>query len=326
MARLPVPLLLLAPLLVACNSAPSQLPAVESLMARSRLLRIACLDVNNDGRVDAADAQTGALPDISGDGVFDGADLEVLRTTNLALSQGKPADCDGQPAPDWQVSAPAAVDCRDGDGALVILGVGGGAVELSNPSAAAGMRWMLAEIGGDLSTKGIPHQLVSVAPGLNGTAHPQPDAETWAASYLAAELTRLPCLRAVLLGHSHGGALVSAVAARLEAAGLGDRVLLTVLVDRVTALYAGDSSAVPRAVPVLNIYQTNDALLRGAPLDQPNVQNWDASGWRGPANGERGGRATAMNHTNIDNSQAVMDQIARRIAGDSSSNVGVIRP
>ncbi len=326
MARLPAPLLLLAPLLVACSSAPSQLSAVEGLMAGSRLLRIACLDANNDGRVDAADAETGTLPDITGDGVSDEADLEVLRTTNLVLSQGKPVGCDGQPAPDWQVSSPAPLDCRDGDGALVILGVGGGAVELSNPSAAAGVRWMLAEIGGDLSTKGIPHQLVSVAPGLNGTEHPQPDAETWAAAYLAAELVRLPCLRAVLLGHSHGGALVSAVAARLEVAGLGDRILLTVLVDRVTALYAGDSSSLPRAVPVLNIYQTNDALLRGAALDQPNVQNWDASGSKGPANGERGGRLTGMNHTNIDNSQAVMDKIARRIVGGSGSSVEVIRP
>ena len=315
MQRLPAMVPLLAALLVACRSAPSQLPAVESLVARSRLVRIACLDANNDRRIDAADAEAGPLPDITGDGVFDRGDRDVLREIDLALPEGKPATCEeGQPAPDWQVSPPPQVDCRHGKGGLLIVGVGGGAVELSNLSAAAGTRWMLAQIGEELSEQGIPHQLVSVAPGLGGTARPQEDAETWATAYLSAELERQPCLQAILLGHSHGGALVTAVAARLEEAGLGDRLLLTIPLDRVTALYAGDSESIPRTVPVFNIFQTNDGLLRGAPIEQPNVENWDASGERGPANGEKGGRPRTVNHTNIDNSQAVLNRIAGRIA------------
>lgn len=304
----------LALLFAACYSDPSQLPAVRELVARSRLVRIACLDANGDGHVDASDADPALVTDLTGDGMVDDADLELVRSAELALPAGKPPECgSGQPAPDWQVSPPAAVDCARGRGGLIVIGVGGGAVELRNPAAAAGARWMLGELGEELSDRDVPHQLISVAPGLNGTEQPQPDAERWAAAYLELQLRRAPCLRAVLLGHSHGGVLVTAVAARLEQAGLGDRVLLAVLIDRAAVLYAGDTQSVPQAIPVLNVYQTNDGMLRGAPIEQANVENWDASGEKGPANGDRGGRRKPVNHTTIDNSRAVLDAVTERV-------------
>ena len=316
---------LLVPFLLACHSAPSQLPAVERLVARSRLVRIACLDSNGDGWVDAADAGAG-LQDITGDGAVDDGDREVLRRVSLRLPAGRPPECaGGHPAPDWQASPPADADCARGESGLLVLGVGGGAVELSNTKAAAGMRWMLEEIGDDLSARGVPHQLLSVAPGLGGTEQPQPDAETWASTYLSAELARRPCLRAVLIGHSHGGVVVTAVASRLEQAGLDDRVLLAVPVDRVTVLYAGDSASMPQTVRVFNVYQTNDGLLPGAPIEQANVDNWDASRVRAPADGERGGRLRSVNHTTIDNSEAVLGKIRERIVPASVCHGGSCR-
>ena len=73
----------------------SQGETVQGLIERSWFVRIACLDVNNDGRVDTEDADLKALVDITGDGVVDEADLEVILRTNISLPEGKPAGCAG---------------------------------------------------------------------------------------------------------------------------------------------------------------------------------------------------------------------------------------
>jgi hypothetical protein len=99
----------------------------------------------------------------------------------------------------------------------------------------------------------------------------------------------------------------------LEEAGLGERVLLVVPVDRVTGLYQGDGVSIPQSVSIFNVYQTNDAGLPGAPIHQQNVENWDASSEDGPRNGDRGGWLEPVNHTTIDNSPAVLERIIARI-------------
>jgi thioesterase domain-containing protein len=147
------------------------------------------------------------------------------------------------------------------------------------------------------------------------------DAEAWAGTYLAAELARTPCLRVVLLGHSYGGALVKSVAEQLEEAGLGDRILLTVLVDAITGYYQGEVGAMPQTSAVFNIYQTND-VLRWHAIDQPNVENWDASGELAPEEGDLGGPLIPVLHTNIENSQAVLDRINERII-EASCRMGL---
>ena len=318
--------MLLAPLVVlfalSCGGgefpAPSgaQQRAVSALLDRSTLVQIACLDVNGDGRVDAGDAGLEALEDVTGDGVVDDADLAVVRGIEVSLPEGRPSGSGGDhPEPDWQVTAPAALDCAAGQAGVVVLGVGGGAsVSLRDPAFAAGIRWMVVNIGEALAGQGIPSQLASVSPGLNGTERLALDAEAWAAGYLASELARTPCLRVVLLGHSFGGALVKSVAERLEEAGLGERILLTVLVDPITGLYQGEVDAMPQSSPVFNIYQTND-VLRWHAVDRANVENWDASGELAPEEGDRGGPLVPVLHTTIENSQAVLDRINDRIVG-----------
>ena len=301
----------------------SQQRVVAALLARSTLVQIACLDVNADGRVDAGDADLQALEDITGDGVVDDADLAVVRGIEVSLPEGRPSGCaEAPPEPDWQVTVPAALDCAAGQAGVVVLGVGGGgSVSLRGPAYAAGIRWMIVNIGEALDGQGIPSQLASVSPGLNGTERLALDAEAWASAYLAAEQARTPCLWAVLLGHSYGGALVKSVAEQLEEAGLGDRILLTILVDAITFSYEGEVDAMPQTSPVFNIYQTND-VVRWHSIDQPNVENWDASGELAPAEGDQGGPLIPLLHTNIENSQAVLDRINERII-EASCRMGL---
>ncbi len=292
---------------------PAQIKAVKAFDQSSELARIACLDVNGDGRVDAADADPQRLPDITGDHKVDNLDLSVVRAINFVLPQGKPKDCNNHQPTDWQVGPPAQIDCAAGRGGFIVFGVGGGAVDLSTDTDAAGVRWMLVEVGKILEGHGVPYQLISMAPGLNGTGQPQPDSETWAATYLTQQLDQTPCLRVIFIGHSHGGTTVTATASRLEEAGLADQVALSALVDRVTGLYAGDARSVPQTSRVFNIFLAIGEQYEGKAIDQPNVENFNASGLLAPENGEQGGPLKPATHTTIDNSTAALDEIIVRI-------------
>ncbi len=305
----------LALVAVACaERVPSELPVVEELIGRTTLLRIACLDANGDGRVNAADGTAATLPDLNGDGLVDDVDAEIVRGVDIALADGRPAACDTEvPEPDWQFGPAPTVDCAAGEAGLILFAIGGGKVDLSLAENAAGVRWMMAGISDALTDAGVSHQLVSVAPQLNGTESGHADAEAWSMAYLLSQLSRRPCTFVVLYGHSHGATTVTAVTAVLERAGYGERVLLAALIDRVDAFYFGDAESMPQTALVFNAFQTNGKSFTGTPIDQPNVENWDASGEKGPKNGERGGRLRPVIHTSIDNSEAVRDRLLVQI-------------
>ncbi len=298
-------------LLVAC--APEQIRAVRRFNERADPVQLACLDVNGDSAVDTNDADPAALPDITGDGLVNDSDLSVVRQVQFALPNGRPADCaDGAGAlPDWQVSEPPTLDCQTNDRGVLLLAVGGGAVDLATLHNAAGARWMVEELAADLD---VPAQIASVAPGLNGTSEPQPDAEDWAFAFVSERLRERPCLKVVLLGHSHGGTLATAVAYRLEQNGQGGQILLTVLIDRVTCLYFGDTTSIPQSSPVFNVYLPAPGQdIAGHEIDQANVENLDASGMKAPERGELGGPLTPVNHTTIDNAKDVLREVANRV-------------
>ncbi len=307
-------LLLIAALaLLGAACASEQLRAVQRFNDQAELVQIACLDTNGDGAVAAGDADPNALPDITGDGAVSESDLALVREVEFALPNGRPADCqDGRgPDPDWQVSPPPGLDCATDQRGVVLLAAGGGAVNLEVLDNAAGARWMVEELSGKLD---VPTQIASVAPGLNGTSAAQPDAERWAFVYLAQRLREQPCLKAVILGHSHGGALATATAARLEEAGLGSQILLTVLIDRATNFYEGDTASIPQSSPVFNVYLPPvGQLVAGAGIDQANVENFDASGVQAPEHGEEGGMLGPPNHTTIDNSEDVLREVEKRV-------------
>lgn len=298
-------------MVVAC--APEQIRAVRRFNEQADPVQLACLDVNGDGAVDTNDADSAVLPDITGDGVVNESDLAVVRQVQFALPNGKPADCaaGAVATADWQVSAPPLLDCGADDRGVLLLAVGGGAVDLAMLNNAAGARWMVEELGADLD---VPAQIASVAPGLNGTSQPQPDAEDWAFAFVSERLRAQPCLKVVILGHSHGGTLATAVASRLEQNGQGGQILVTVLIDRVTFLYFGDTASIPQSSPVFNVHLPAPGQdIAGHEIDQANVENLDASGMMAPERGELGGPLAAVNHTTIDNSKDVLREVENRV-------------
>jgi hypothetical protein len=100
----------------------------------------------------------------------------------------------------------------------------------------------------------------------------------------------------------------------LEEAGLADQILLTVLIDRVTELYAGDKESIPQSSPVFNVYlPPAGEEIRGAVIDQANVENFDASGLQAPEQGEGGGPLAPITHTTIDNSRDVLNEVRARV-------------
>jgi hypothetical protein len=296
-----------------------QMTAVQDFNNESDLLQIACLDVNDDGRVDGSDAASDDLPDVTGNDDVDDADKQIVASVNIALPEGKPDECDaGKVATDWAFSDAPDADCKSGDTPVLVYAVGGGAVDLNKLDSAAGARWMLIEVGQSLSERDVPHQLASVAPSLQSTGNPFADAESWSNAFLTERLTREPCLQVILLGHSHGGATVTAVASQLEAAGFADRLLLSVLIDRSTALYAGDAASLPKQSPVVNFYLPAGASREeegppGAPINQPNVENIDSSLMQAPEHGEEGGDLVQVSHSTLDNSPEVLEQMLARV-------------
>jgi len=306
-------LALAALVLLAGACASEQIRAVREFNEEAELVQIACLDTNRDGVVNAADADPAALPDVTGDGEVTESDVALVNQVEFTLPGGPLQDCDGGrgPEPDWQVSTPPALDCAAGQRGVLLLAVGGGAVDLETLDNAAGARWMVEQLSSDLD---VPAQIASVAPGLNDTKDPQPDAERWAFAYLSQRLAEAPCLQLVIVGHSHGGVLATATVARLEQAGLTDQILLTVLIDRVTVLYAGDKESIPQSSPVFNVYlPPAGEEIRGAVIEQPNVENWDASGLQAPERGEQGGPLKPATHTTIDNSEQVLVEVRARV-------------
>ncbi|MEX2159236.1 MAG: hypothetical protein WEB04_07520 [Dehalococcoidia bacterium] len=305
---------LLAVASLACSETPSQLRAVKRLTSNGELMQIACFDVNDDGKVNAGDADTSKLPDFTGDGKVDEAETNIVSAVEMTVAQGKPANCNRGDTPDWLVTEAPVIDCSPGQTEVLLYGVGGGAVDLKNPTNAAGVRWMMYEIGKQFDAAGLPHQILSVAPGLNGQDNGQPASEDWSTAYLTEELNRVPCMRLVLLGHSHGGTHVTAVASRLEAAGLADRITLNILIDRVADLYSGDATSLPQQSTTVNYYLPANEQYHGVPFEQTNFENVDVSGEVAPEGGEQGGKILPAVHTTIDNSPSLLDKIEARIA------------
>lgn len=271
-----------------------------------QFIQMACLDTNSDQRLSAAD----------GDALAGHPLAAALGSVDIALATPA-ADCaDGGAEPELQVNAPTvapAFDCAAAQPPVLLIGVGGGAVNMRDETNAAGVRSLLSELQSAFTDIGVQTQAIAAAPDVHGATEPFPAMEELLAAIARANLDGYSCLRVVLTGHSYGGVSTTAVAAALERDGYGGRILVSVPVDRVTAFYDGDVDSLPQQSAVLNVYETTDATLPGAPIEQPNVENWDASGERGPKNGEKGGSSQPVNHTIIDNSQSVWDRVVAEV-------------
>ena len=300
-------------LLLACNeSGLSRAP-------RAVFSQLACQDINGDHRLNENDVRDPSrLPDFDADGARDDQDAAFFRGLDIPLDPRREADAckGGSASPEYAVAhgyfKSANVTCRAGENAVLLVGVGGGAVNLKDRDDAAGVRSMIDGIQKEYDDQGTQTIAVLAGPAIAGAQNIHSAMEQWITHAVHVYLDRYPCLRVVLLGHSHGAITVDVAAAALEPV-YGYRIIEVVDVDRVDVLYVGDTKSRPRSVHVFNVYQRNPGPLQSAPYDAPNVENWDAGSEHGPRDGDKGGPLVPVEHTNIDNSASVKQRIIDRV-------------
>jgi hypothetical protein len=292
---------------------------------RATFSQLACLDTNGDHRLNDADAvDPSKVPDFNGDRKRNDADAAFLRGIDIPLdparAQGACATGSGD-APEYAVAhgyfEPSNVSCaKPTDKAVLLVGIGGGAVDVKRKQDAAGVRSMIDGLQKAYDDRGVQTIGVLSGPAMVGGANIHSAMEDWMTHAVRVYLDRYPCLRVVLLGHSHGAVTADVIASRLEPQ-YAARIIEVVDVDRVALLYIGDTQSRPRQVRVFNIFETNDAVLKGAPYDAPNATNWDAGDEQGPRDGDKGGPLAPVNHTTIDNSDSVKRRVIAEVMARS---------
>ncbi|MBI2723467.1 MAG: hypothetical protein HYX50_00250 [Chloroflexi bacterium] len=303
--------------IIACNSTGL------SRTPRATFSQLACLDRNGDLQLNGGDVTDASqAPDFNGDGKRDEQDAAFLRGVDIPLDATRTADAcknGSNTAPEYLVARgyfkDSDVDCSGGKQPVLILGVGGGVVNLKDRGDAAGIRSIVDGLQRAYADRQTQTLTVLAGPAIVGASNVHSAMEQWLTSAVKIYLDRFPCLRAVLVGHSNGAISVDVVAARLEAQ-YAQRFIEVVDVDRVEVLYSGDVTSRPTTVPVFNIYEQN-GILPGAPFDAPNVENWNASDQQAPQNGDKGGPLAPVNHTTIDNSKSVKQRIVDSVMSRS---------
>ncbi len=275
---------------------PTPTPAPPSWLAGlahggGASMLIACLDANQDGRIDGDDS-----PDLDGleIEVAGGSCGDVAHTSDYFV--GAPSDagafaCDGAPAPLLIVAVPGALTNLLDTRGTESLGLVDIVNQLDDRAAAAG----------------ISTQVILAPSAVDGGVPAQTSMERWLAHDVARRLDDTPCLRAVIIGHSHGAVTVTSVTAALD--GRYAARLLGVLLDRTTALYDRNARELPSRTRVLNFYQLNEGW-HGVPLGQPNIVDVDASAARAPiAASDGGGGLALVSHKTVDDATAVQRAI-----------------
>jgi len=281
--------------------APTRVPQIpgswmdELAVARQgATATLSCADANGDRRLDAADGEQ-----------FAGLDIPLTRV----------AHCSGDATP-VEVFASLPTDlsryaCGDWPDPLLVVAVGGGGTDLRERTLgeSPGLIGIVNELQVRATAAGAASAVLLTSSAIGAADMPQLAMEQWLAANLARRLEAMPCLRAVLIGHSHGGVTVSSVTAALEPR-FGSR-LAGVMVDRTLALYDHGTSDYPASVPLLNVFQTNEGW-HGVPLDAPNIENLDESRAAAPADGI--GPPVEVTHLTLDDSPAAREAIVAWVA------------
>lgn len=275
---------------------PTPLPAtwpdaIEGL-GDHRVQLLNCLDRDRDGTIGPAE---GGPPGVT-------LRLDPARTCVDPdrhadyLSSGPAAGCDGGPAP------------------LLIVAVASAGSDLldATEGESLGLIDIVNRLHARVGEAGIATQLIVTAPAIAGAAElPQTGMERWIAADLRERLSAAPCLRVVMIGHSHGGATVTSVLAALDAA-YGAR-MLGVLIDRTVVLYDRPAAEMPVDAQLLNFFQTNEGW-HGERIDAPNVVNFDESGEVAPvAPSDGGGGAAVVTHKTLDDSIGVQMRVTEAV-------------
>jgi len=253
---------------------------------------ISCLDRNSDGLLDAADS-----PDLTG--------------VDIPFAPGKACE-DAQHRRDFYAgppSDPAAYSCDAPIRPLLIVAVGSAGTNLLDTTSgeSPGELQIVAALQDRAADEGVATDTVLAAAAVFGADQPQTRMEQWLAHDLRARLDALPCLRAVIIGHSHGGVTVTSVTSALDGAYAAR--LYGVMLDRTIALYDRPAAEYPARTPLLNVFQTNEGW-HGERLDLSNVTNVDESAAQAPiAPSDGGGGPALVSHKTLDDSPAVQQLI-----------------
>lgn len=270
-----------------------QLPAswVEGLDRSSggETLLLACTDLDADGVLTSADR-----PEFG--------DLTIQLDPAIACARpGRSADFyTGTPSDERIYSCDAVPP------PALIVAVGSAGSDLLDPSSGESMG--VLQIVNDLQSRADEAGLATIpilsVSAIFGADPPQRSLELFLSQEIARRLEQMPCLRAVILGHSHGGATVTAVTAALDAEYA--RRTYGVLIDRTTALYDRPETEYPQSIPLLNVYQLNEGW-HGIALNRPNVYDIDQSYERAPIapSDDGGGRVAGVSHKTLDDSPGV---------------------
>jgi hypothetical protein len=285
---------------------------------RATFSQLACLDINRDRLINDGDAaDPSKLPDFNADSSRDGDDAAFVRGLSIPLHASFDyAQCAGRSKkmPEYLVAhgyfEPSDVSCDNDARPVLLVGVGGGAVNVRNKNDAAGVREVVDDLLDAYDERDEDAIAVIAAPAIGGAQLANAAMEDWLTHAVQVYFERYPCLRAVLVGHSLGAVSVDVAAARLESA-YADRIIAVVDIDRIDAdaLYDGDIVSRPRSAPVFNIYETTDGL-RGVPYEAPNAENWDASLEMAPGDD---GVERPVTHTTIDNADGVHQRIVEEV-------------
>jgi hypothetical protein len=254
-------------------------------------LLLSCLDANDDGRLNAAD----------GSPLFATLDVPIVPAYACGVSD--------HGADFYESALLPAFNCDRAHPPLFLVVVAGGGSDLLDGSAgdSLGLLDVTNALFARAEETGLPVTLTLSSGAIVGAEMAQSSLELMLADYVANRLALVPCARAALIGHSHGGVTVATVTSLLEAR-FPDR-LLGVLIDRSNVIYDRPAENFPVSVPLLNFFQTNEGW-HGVPLDMPNVTNYDESREVAPiAPADGGGGPALVTHRSLDDSPAVQRHV-----------------
>ncbi|MBI5284513.1 MAG: hypothetical protein HY874_05395 [Chloroflexi bacterium] len=259
----------------------------------------------------AGDAVLISCKDANHDGRLNGADASNLAGLDIALVPGQACVAPEQHS-DFYAGPPsdtASPACDAAQPPLLIVAIASAGSDLldARGGESMGLLALVNELERRAERGGVATQLVLSTSAVYGADAAQTSMERWIAHDLARRLDAAHCLRAVLIGHSHGGVTVTSVAAALDER-YGAR-MYGVLIDRTTALYDRNAAEFPSRTRVLNVYQLNEGW-HGHPLDLPNITNVDESAERAPiALSDGGGAPALVSHKTLDDAPAVQQRI-----------------
>ncbi len=249
-----------------------------------------------------------ACSDVDGDGVLSAADRPEFATLAVGLDPALACTRPGRSA-DYYAGTPSDVRIYNCDAVpppALIVAVGSAGSDLLDPSSgeSMGVLQIVNDLQSEAHDAGLATLPILSVSAIFGADPPQRSLELFLSQEVARRLEEMPCLRAVILGHSHGGATVTAVTAALDPA-YANRTY-GVLIDRTTALYDRPETEYPRSIPLLNVYQLNEGW-HGIALNRPNVYDIDQSYERAPIapSDEGGGRIAQVSHKTLDDSPGV---------------------